>query len=476
MGRKRSPEDNINAETPSTKRQKGNKKAKTPLYKAVVTETAQSEYMRSGAALANVDSEIVAKIKKCLERATHGSNSGETNETILNEAKAAMRIAERLMKANNIKQADIMAHESPESQKLFAGKSVVSIQRVDGDRWKPVRYNVFVGPLGVAMQHYFGCKAYTESGGSDIVVVFYGIAEQTVAAAVAFRMVYNLIVEWALPLGKVYRRNEYCLGVAHALGEEGKRLKREEEEEAKRTDAAALRARVEREEAERRAELDRLEDPVVKNEPVLAIQLEKESDDHFVKLEKSEDDHTVKIEDVSDHGSISETPRWRSAIADIPSPAASSSNAASGDNTMDCDGYDSPSDDDISEANDAEFTADFDRDEVISIADDIDEQIKVEAARLASPVAAQAEAEATKSAIATDGQDEASEQKWASHMQLTTFRQSEIAIADQYLEDQGVKLGKERKVAYGKSDWEAYNKGRDDSKKIDVRGNMVSGD
>ena len=44
-------------------------------------------------------------------------------------------------------------------------------------------------------------------------LTFYGIAENTVAAAISFEMAYNLIAEWARPYKGVGSKNGYSLGV-----------------------------------------------------------------------------------------------------------------------------------------------------------------------------------------------------------------------------------------------------------------------
>ncbi|KAH9204902.1 hypothetical protein DL95DRAFT_398174 [Leptodontidium sp. 2 PMI_412] len=73
------------------------------------------------------------------------------------------------------------------------------MQRVDGDKSKPVKYQSYVNDLCHAMICFFDCKFYSITTYSTLELAFYGIAENTVAAAMSFEMTYNLIAEWARP-------------------------------------------------------------------------------------------------------------------------------------------------------------------------------------------------------------------------------------------------------------------------------------
>ena len=65
------------------------------------------------------------------------------------------------------------------------------------------------------------------------------------------------------------------------------------------------------------------------------------------------------------------------------------------------------------------------------------------------------------------------ESSWASHMQLMTFRADATKIADEYLKDHGVKLGKGRNRSSIVRDRGAYEQGKEDGKKIDVHQNRL---
>ena len=61
------------------------------------------------------------------------------------------------------------------------------------------------------------------------------------------------------------------------------------------------------------------------------------------------------------------------------------------------------------------------------------------------------------------------DRNWASQMQLTIFRANAVKIADEYLKDKGVKLGKGgRSRKDDIKDFKAYERGMRDGKKIDV--------
>jgi len=75
---------------------------------------------------------------------------------------------------------------------------VVSIKRAEGSK-NTVNKQGFVNSLSYAMQTFFDCKSYSTRIYTSVEWTFYGIAENTIAAAMAFEMAYNLIIEWARP-------------------------------------------------------------------------------------------------------------------------------------------------------------------------------------------------------------------------------------------------------------------------------------
>ncbi|KAL5325510.1 hypothetical protein ACEPPN_006637 [Leptodophora sp. 'Broadleaf-Isolate-01'] len=67
------------------------------------------------------------------------------------------------------------------------------------------------------MKRFFDCKFYSTTNYSSLELTFYGITENTVAAAMSFEMAYNLIAEWARPYKGVGSKNSYSLGVSDEL-------------------------------------------------------------------------------------------------------------------------------------------------------------------------------------------------------------------------------------------------------------------
>lgn len=167
-------------------------------------------------------------------------------------------MALRLMGQYNVTQAEVLAHELPSTQRQYAGRSDVQLLRVDADKSKSVRHQNYVRTLCWAMSTFFDCKSYSVGRRSSLVLTFYGIAENTIAAALAFEMVYNLICEWARPYKRIGRKNSYSLGVCDEMNRMTKQKKKDELAEAKKAEEEATATKVRQEESERQAQLDRL--------------------------------------------------------------------------------------------------------------------------------------------------------------------------------------------------------------------------
>ncbi|KFY67333.1 hypothetical protein V497_00446 [Pseudogymnoascus sp. VKM F-4516 (FW-969)] len=140
------------------------------------------------------------------------------------EAKVAIFRASRLMGQYNVTQAEILAHEPLSTQRNYAGQSVVSIVRSDGNLSKSVKHQGYVDQLCWAMNEFFDCKHYSTSYTHCVELKFYGIAQNTVTAALSFEII-NKAAELA---------------------------------EAKATEDQAIKAKVKQKEIERQAQLDRL--------------------------------------------------------------------------------------------------------------------------------------------------------------------------------------------------------------------------
>lgn len=131
-----------------------------------------------------------------------------------------------------INTSEVFAHLPASDQQKHAGHSVVRITCVDEDRTKPVKYFAYVSFLAQAMEKVFNDISYTSKPKDSrrLDWIFNGIAENTVAAAMAFEMVFKLIAEWARSRKGVASKNSYCLGTSQELCTMGKEARRLEEE------------------------------------------------------------------------------------------------------------------------------------------------------------------------------------------------------------------------------------------------------
>ena len=187
------------------------------------------------ATLNHASSEVVDRIKKCLARANH-ANANE------NEAKSAIKMASKIMQQHNITQAQVMEGENDAQRLERGGLSTVKI----GPRtqYRQVISETWVDDLATAICTFFDCDAFPEQFSFSIKWTFYGVAENTVSAAMAFEMTHNLVQSWAWPLHGVCARNSYCLGVAHGLKNIAKAEKRAAERAAKENEAKSTAAKT----------------------------------------------------------------------------------------------------------------------------------------------------------------------------------------------------------------------------------------
>ncbi|KAJ5701852.1 hypothetical protein N7488_009400 [Penicillium malachiteum] len=409
---------------PSRTQPKKKKNARKPLQHAKViqlaTDTQKSEK--------SVDQGILDRIQKCLARAYH-ANSSE------GEAKAALFLSQKLMTQHNVTQADLMLNDKTKSH--YGGHSVVEVRRTDGNKEKRTVREAFVVKLARAMCTFFDCKLYTTNFRRCIKWTYYGISENTVAAARAFEMTHNQISLWACEYKGGTPSFSYSLGVVDGLGAMANREKDKELQAAKRKE---------------------LEYAAVKTEDV-----------------------KVKTEE--------EQPPQPS-----PSPVPSSPLASPASLTAFCrddqpmEDIDSNSDGELDANNgfgfdDPDLQMDFSTKdaEIIDLCDDDDEIINrlmkrdPEVLNLddipefkTGPDIKREPDVPVKSE--PDAQPASGISPWESSMQLVQFRQTADQVATDYLTEQGVKLGRpvRRKPATIR-DGEAYREGQRDSSKIDVR-------
>ncbi|KAG5653139.1 hypothetical protein H0H81_002131 [Sphagnurus paluster] len=184
-------------------------------------------------------------IRKAIKLATH---PGEA------EAKVAMRMATKLMQSQTLTQADLIANETEEERCMRAGHSCVTItstggQMVRNQRW----YDIACGAACEA----FDVQTYSEAYGDCEALewVFYGLADDTVAAALSFEMLHNQIESWVIEkkekgeLKGLTASNSYRIGVCDRVLEEAQNENRRallqaEADEKKRLQEEADAARA----------------------------------------------------------------------------------------------------------------------------------------------------------------------------------------------------------------------------------------
>ncbi|ETS62215.1 hypothetical protein PaG_03791 [Moesziomyces aphidis] len=428
----------------------------------------------SEAKLAGVSAGILSRIQKSLALAKH-PGTGEA------EAQQALRLATRLMSSQNLTQADLLASSDAEANQARAGMSIVEI--VSQTSASP-RNESWTNQIAVAVNLFFDVKAYSTSyaNRSRLSWTFYGLAVNTVAAAHAFEMVHNQVLTWAyekaaakLVSGKT-GKNSYCQGVAAGLIALAKKEKKEEmrlaiEAEKKRLDDAHKT-----EQAQVKKEKERLRDPPqpasVKPEPSEDLSSQSQSGSRSVKLEDVVDEQDVKpsrngvkqeMSDVDGAG----YGRWSEGYG-----------ASAFGHTKLEDGMDYDDDDD-----DAATDRFYDMDDGAhgsdphgALGEDIkphfDEALERDIIDLTDDLDTAAASEDIKPKLepkieADNGADGAG---WHSSGQLMRFRQDAEKIADDYLASQhsGLKLRKRAKTTY-KRDSQAFEQGRVDARKIDVK-------
>jgi hypothetical protein len=447
-----------------TGRRKGSPRAPPPPPRQKATVKELAEEKAACHAKTDVEAHILDRIRKCLDRANH-----PTTPEI--EAKAALHMSSRLMAQYNVTQADVLAQAADsEQQKQYAGQSNVAITSTKGPFAKVIS-QTWVHRVAAAMEVFFDCKTYSTARTWSIEWTFYGIAPNTAAAAISFEMAHNLILEWAKEKKGVI--NSYCLGVGQGLWEMAKEEKRREEGEARKREQDTLSARLKEEELQRQKELDRLNNDVGM------------PDEQRVS-------HATGIADYTST-SIEAPPDY-----DISHHDGSSSDS-------DDDTGRPTFNDQFDEAVEAEPTF---REEEDALPLDPEADFEVELQRIlkregsctpvttikpepSSPQSTPEEAagikpkleevkpklEEVKSKFEQEVKPKLEEEDdpctetslWTSASQLTLFRATANKIAEEYLKSTGEKLGKGRARVSSVRDYGAYEQGRKDSRKIDVK-------
>ncbi|KAF7296150.1 DUF2786 domain-containing protein [Mycena kentingensis (nom. inval.)] len=452
--RKHDSDEEFTLESP--KKRSRTPKTKLPKTKAEVTIRATDispDKADSHARLAAIDVAVIGRIRKALALASH-AGTGEQ------EAKAALRMASKLLDQYNVSQADIIAHETDAEKLQRAGQSVVSIRSTVASH-KPVDKFTWARTLSHAMTKFFGGKSYSTrfrlGARPRVEFTFYGLAEQTVAAAHAFEMTYNLISTWSLhpDIKGVNVRNCYCSGVAQGLIKMASEEKKRDEQRAAKKEQALLEARAAEEAEEAKSRLNRLQDPPVK--------IEEDAEEHVPGA-----DHRAKVEEVEDEDMLDRKP------LNNPVPR----------NLGVDDAFDDDDDDDDDDAPPPAVygTADTDFDAADDVENLIDLDAEMEKSRNAErnrslampppPFMPKQEED-----IVPKKEEDEEESPWSSVQQLVQYREMSTAIGEEYLKKQGIKLGKGKKKPRleFKDDRaaESFAQGKKDARKIDVRQRQI---
>lgn len=433
----------------------------------------------SEAKLANVSSGILSRIQKSLALAKH-PGTGEA------EAQQALRLATRLMSSQNLTQADLLATSSDESNQSRAGMSIVEI--VSQTNASSPRNESWVNQVAIAVNLFFDVKAYSTSyaNRTKLSWTFYGLAINTVAAAHAFEMVHNQVLTWAyekatkkLVSGKT-GKNSYCQGVAAGLISLAKMEKKQELRLAIETEKKRLKDAEEKEQNQLKKEKDRLRDPSPSAPIEREAAVKPEPRDNLASGARN-----VKLEDVEDEEDVKPFRNGikRSISRELDQGYGRWTEGGLGSNDLGYHESDHEDDHDrFYDMNDSPYTPSglgddpmedvkphFDETlerDIIDLTDELDPNPSSSSAT--TDTKPKLETEDIKPKIEPDEPEAGA--GWQSGNQLIRFRQDAEKIADDYLASQhsGLKLKKRAKSTFIK-DSSAFEQGREDAKKIDVK-------
>lgn len=395
----------------------------------------------------HIGKEVIERIKKCFARANHET----ANEQ---EARAASKMAAKIMEQYQITQADVMAEEDSEQRAKRGGMSTVDIwPATDGGR--PFTPG-WVDWLSGAMQNFFDCRAYSTAHTKKIEWTFYGIAEHTVSAAIAFEAVHNQTQDWSERFTGIPVRNSYCLGLAEGLLRLSKEEQKATEQKVRQAEANAFAAKLKQERLDEQRRLARLhldEERRLRKLRQPKVEEVPESED-----EVARDENEAVMMDVDEATGCEPLGHPEDQTDDL------SDNEISPD--FHEDGHEIPPAVDTQADFDTELRKFLGSDTPNSPLHDLSESPwDSSASQSREPTPPPLPEESTNEEALL--QVETAE--WKSMRQLTTFREMSKDIEDTVLKDKGVKLKKGRKRAHIAKDKEAYKEGREDSKKVEVR-------
>jgi hypothetical protein len=449
---------------PKPDRQLRPKKQRQPFQKATITEMA-TEYSQTSEiqthtqtigtkASAILDQSILDKVQKCLNRAAH------TSSTEL-EAKAALFLAQKLMAQYNVTQVDMMAMTKDDDKAVdgkstkaqYGGQSVVTIGNTKDRSKRPINES-FVKKLAQSMSTFFNCKHFSSQEMFSISWTFYGIAENTVAAAMGFEMAHNKILDWACSYKGGSPTFSYRIGVADGLVAMANREKKRELEGLRRKELAMVAAREHEEAQDHQRKIDRLHyfPPSVET--------------HMTDSEPKGDSHFTEV-DVIDHGVRS---FGSSMIVDRIH------------NNQDDNGGEDV-DDGKAIGEDAAVDFNWNDENHIDLTCDVDENIQKLIKREPeentdfTSVPATTPSEIVKQEFSKmpppPVMSEPRGSPWASEMQLSRFRATSEQVADDFLKERNIELTHSYERHVMARDSNAYRQGWKDSTKINFRQRLL---
>ncbi|KAJ5653923.1 hypothetical protein N7490_000926 [Penicillium lividum] len=402
--------------SPPAKRRKPNRK---PLQNATVVRTATDDQKISAS---TVDKKILERIQKCLDRAEH-PNTAEA------EAKAALFVSQKLMNQHNVSQADLIANDTNNNKSHFGGRSIVLISKIGGSSTR-IAMEAFTGKVASAMTTLYDCKSFSTNYGTHIHWTFFGIADNTDVAARAFAVAHNKILEWACDYKGGTPTFSYRLGVADGLKAMAYREKKRELHHAERKALEMAKARERQDADTRQREIDRL---------------------RILPAPSPDPNDFLSFDDENEIDSGDIKPSM------VDTGARSDSDEESGPFDINAD----------FNSNDAE---------VIDLCDDDDVDDYIRRFVKQEPVELSIQDETpvfkTEPDVNIKPKPEVSsldQSPWDSGVQLVQFRNTAAHVADDYLQEQNIKLTSGRKRPLTIGDRDAYRRGQQDSEKIDVR-------
>ncbi|KAJ3777379.1 hypothetical protein FB446DRAFT_717948 [Lentinula raphanica] len=450
------PDVDSDEEFVPTRKMKVKKQSKEPKpsSKATVTLLAMGDADVETQSLENVDQATLERVKKALNLSRHPG-------TAEHEAHQALRLAMKLMESLNVTQAQVLeSMEGKDDRLKQAGHSVVT---VSCEQNKNMYIQSWASTASSAVSMIFDIKFYTQSHWqkkNEIRYVFYGLAPNTVSAAHAYEMVYNLILRWRMANKEakgMNAKNAYCRGVANGLYDFAKKERKREEKEAREAETKRLEAQQKTEEEQRKREIERLE-----IEPKLDLKARVEDD----------------VESTYDNAKPS-----KHILDTLPDPAECEADEDDYFGWDDSDDYGDYSGDenmdlqtglDTEEARAEDAVApDIDiQDEAHDI--DLDELQEKSNERLQKKEDQKKEEDQKKKdEVVNKIEAEDRDPAWQSAGALIAFRKTSILLADDYLKRRGTKLRSSRKLPKlqlkGMNASQSYHKGLEDSKKIDLK-------